>query len=149
VAYFSAVFNKHRHHGGSLACMPAFFPLHQLNRNAAAYHRRRSLQARQGKSRPKPKAATPSFGFRPRSTRKLEFWRGRATNPAPDAFIFPSSRGTAINTNNFLFRVLKEGGRNAGIEGVTHQMLRRTCSTYIAQITSVKNVQAHRECVGL
>jgi len=38
-------------------------------------------------------------------------------------------RGTAINTNNFLFRVLKEAGRNAGIQGVTHQMLRRTCST--------------------
>ncbi len=43
----------------------------------------------------------------------------------------------------FLFRVLKEAGRNAGIDGVTHQMLRRTCSTYMAQITSVKDVQAH------
>lgn len=74
---------------------------------------------------------------------ELEFWRGAATNATPDAFIFPSSRGTAINTNNFLFRVLKEAGRNAGIEGVTHQMLRRTCSTYMAQITSVKDVQAH------
>jgi integrase len=70
----------------------------------------------------------------------LEFWRGTPTNPVPDAFIFPSSRGTAINTNNFLFRVLKEAGRNAGIDGVTHQMLRRT---YMAQITSVKDVQAH------
>ena len=43
----------------------------------------------------------------------------------------------------FPFRVLKEAGRNAGIDGVTHQMLRRTCSTYMAQITSVKDVQAH------
>ncbi len=74
---------------------------------------------------------------------ELEFWRGAATNATPDTFIFPSSRGTAINTNNFLFRVLKEAGRNAGIDGVTHQMLRRTCSTYMAQITSVKDVQAH------
>jgi integrase len=74
---------------------------------------------------------------------ELEFWRGTATNANSDAFIFPSSRGTAINTNNFLFRVLKEAGRNAGIDGVTHQMLRRTCSTYMAQITSVKDVQAH------
>ena len=56
---------------------------------------------------------------------------------------FPSSRGTAINTNNFLFRVLKEAGREAGINGVTHQMLRRTCSTYMAQFTTVKDVQAH------
>ena len=74
---------------------------------------------------------------------ELEFWRGTATNATPDTFVFPSSRGTAINTTNFLFRVLKEAGRNAGIEGVTHQMLRRTCSTYMAQITSVKDVQAH------
>jgi len=28
-------------------------------------------------------------------------------------------------------------------DGVTHQMRRRTCSTYMAQITSVKDVQAH------
>ena len=62
---------------------------------------------------------------------ELEFWHGTATNAMPDAFIFPSSCGTTINTNNFLFRVLKEAGRKAGIEGVTHQMLRRTCSTYI------------------
>jgi len=39
---------------------------------------------------------------------ELEFWRGTTTSANPDAFIFPSSRGTAINTNNFLFRVLKE-----------------------------------------
>ncbi|PYT30147.1 MAG: hypothetical protein DMG58_14995, partial [Acidobacteria bacterium] len=56
---------------------------------------------------------------------------------------FPSSRGSAINTNNFLFRVLKEAAKKSGIEGVTHQMLRRTCSTYMAQLTSVKDVQAH------
>lgn len=74
---------------------------------------------------------------------ELEFWRGTAPGATPEAFLFPSSRGTAINTNNFLFRVLKEAGRNAGIEGVTYQMLRRTCSTYMAQITSVKDVQAH------
>ena len=74
---------------------------------------------------------------------ELEFWRGTATAATPEAFIFPSSRGTAINTNNFLLRVLKEAGRNAGIDGVTHPMLRRTCSTYMAQVTSVKDVQAH------
>ena len=61
----------------------------------------------------------------------------------PEAFIFPSTRGTAINTNNFLFGVVKEAGKKAGVAGVTHQMLRRTCSTYMAQITSVKDVQAH------
>ena len=74
---------------------------------------------------------------------ELEFWRGRAKDSRADAFMFPSARGTAIGTNNFLFRVLKEAGKKGGIEGVTHQMLRRTCSTYMAQLTSVKDVQAH------
>jgi integrase len=74
---------------------------------------------------------------------ELEFWRSACKNASPEAFIFASSRGTAINTNNFLFRVLKEAAREAGIVGVTHQMLRRTCSTYMAQLTSVKDVPAH------
>ena len=46
-----------------------------------------------------------------------------------DSFLFPSSQGTAIGTSNFLFRVLKETGKKTGIEGATHQMLGRTCST--------------------
>jgi integrase len=54
-----------------------------------------------------------------------------------DSSIFPSARGNAINTNNFLFRVLKEAGKTAGIAGVTNQMPRRACSTYMAQLTSV------------
>jgi integrase len=74
---------------------------------------------------------------------ELEWWRSASKDTAPEAFIFPSARGTAINTNNFLFRVLKEAGKKAGVAGVTHQMLRRTCSTYMAQLTSVKDVQAH------
>jgi integrase len=74
---------------------------------------------------------------------ELEFWRSASTDSRPDAFIFPSKRRTAIGTNNFLFRVLKQAGKKAGIPGVTHQMLRRTCSTYMAQVTSVKDVQAH------
>jgi integrase len=73
----------------------------------------------------------------------LEWWRSSSKEASPDAFIFPSARGTAINTNNFLFRVLKEAGKKAEILGVTHQMLRRTCSTYMAQLTTVKDVQAH------
>ena len=74
---------------------------------------------------------------------ELEWWRTANADSHPDAFIFPSSRGTAIDTNNFLFRVVKDAGRKSGVEGVTHQMLRRTCSTYMAQLTTMKDVQAH------
>ena len=64
------------------------------------------------------------FGFQLSIETELEWWRSAANDSSPEAFIFPSQRGTAINTNNFLFRVLKEAGRQAGIDGVTHQMLR-------------------------
>lgn len=74
---------------------------------------------------------------------ELEFWREAAPTATSDDFIFPSSTGTAIRTDNFLYRVLKRAGREAGIKGVNHQMLRRTCSTYMAQLTTVKDVQAH------
>ena len=74
---------------------------------------------------------------------ELEFWRSTTKGASPDAFIFPSTTGTAIGTSNFLFRVLKEAGKKSGISGVNHQMLRRTCSTYMAQLTTVKDVQAH------
>jgi integrase len=74
---------------------------------------------------------------------ELEWWREASNDPAPDAFIFPSARGTAIQTSNFLYRVLKEAAKKAGIGRLNHQMLRRTCSTYMAQITSVKDLQAH------
>ncbi len=65
----------------------------------------------------------------------------RSRGPSPDACIFPSARATAINTNNFLFRVLKEAGKKAGVPA--SQVLRRTCFTYVAQLNSVKDVQAH------
>jgi integrase len=74
---------------------------------------------------------------------ELEFWRGVTQRAGDDDFIFPSTIGTAIRTDNFLSRVLKRAGSDAGIKGVNHQMLRRTCSTYMAQITTVKDVQAH------
>jgi integrase len=74
---------------------------------------------------------------------ELEWWRSASKDASPGAFMFPSARGTAINTNNFLFRVLKEAGKTAGMPGVTHQMFRRTCSTYMAQLTTVKDVQTH------
>ena len=54
----------------------------------------------------------------------------------------PKTRGR-IGASNFLFRVLKEAGKQAGTPGLTHQMLRRTCSTYMAQLTTVRDVQAH------
>lgn len=74
---------------------------------------------------------------------ELEWWRSASDDTRPEALIFPSTKGTPINTNNFLSRVLREAGKKAGVPGVTHQALRRTCSTHMAQITNVKDVQTH------
>jgi integrase len=74
---------------------------------------------------------------------ELEWWRSACDDVRPDAFIFPSTLGTALNTSNFLYRFLKEAGKKAGIGAVNHQMLRRTRSTYMGQLTTVKDVQAH------
>jgi integrase len=70
---------------------------------------------------------------------ELEWWRS-AGGYDQEAFIFPSSTGTAMGTQNFLNRVLKEAGKKAGVPSVNHQMLRRTCSTdlprfYLPNIT--------------
>ena len=75
--------------------------------------------------------------------KELEWWRSVSKDVRPDALIFPSKTGTPINTNNFLSRVLRKAGNKAGVNGVTHQSLRRTCSTYMARLTNVKDVQAH------
>jgi len=94
------------------------------------------------RSKQRPREAILASGFPFRSIQNLSGGVSASKDASPEAFIFPSARGTAINTNNFLFRVLKEAGKTAGVPGVTHQMLRRTCSTYMAQLTTVKDVQA-------
>jgi integrase len=53
-------------------------------------------------------------------------------------------RGNREQYEQFLFRALKEAGKTSGIAGVTHPMLRRKCSTYMAQLTNVKDAQAHQ-----
>ena len=79
-------------------------------------------------------------------------WMASRLKPRPTAAMqrcgsqSPSKRSSnsgAQSARTFLFRVLKEAGKRAQIKGVTHQMLRRTCSTYMAQLTTVKDVQAH------
>jgi len=47
----------------------------------------------------------------------------------PDAFMFPSKHGTSTRYDNYLKRVLKPAAEAVGLEGITHQMLRRSFST--------------------
>jgi hypothetical protein len=54
--------------------------------------------------------------------------------------------GDHTRSDSFLSPVLKKAGRSAGIKGVNHQMLRRTCSTYMAQLTTVKRAGPSAAC---
>lgn len=88
---------------------------------------------------------------------ELDFWMENQEDQRPEAFLFPSRRGTAMSANNFLKRVLKtaaestvakmkEGGREVPegfLEGITFQALRRSCATHMQHLGSIKDIQAH------
>jgi integrase len=97
-----------------------------------------------------------------RSKGWIERYSGQAPTGAqedhrPEVFMFPSRRGTPLNPNNFLRRVLKKAAartvsemRKNGVElpdgflaGMNHQALRRTCATHMQHLGSVKDIQAH------
>ena len=44
---------------------------------------------------------------------ELEWWRSASEDPRPEAFIFPSSRGSAINTNNYFVSSRKRPRKRA------------------------------------
>jgi len=58
-----------------------------------------------------------------------------------EGFLFATSVGTAISPDNFLDRVLQPLGKAAGIDNLTHQMLRRTTATHFQRFGTVKDTQ--------
>jgi len=56
-------------------------------------------------------------------------------------FLFPSSRGTPIDSHNYLQRVLKPLAQSARVKGVTHQAMRRTVATHAQKYGPVKSAQ--------
>jgi integrase len=59
----------------------------------------------------------------------LREWRTWCGDSRAEAFIFSSKRGTPMRYDNYLKRVLKPAAEAVGLEGITHQMLRRSFST--------------------
>ena len=59
----------------------------------------------------------------------LREWRAWCGDSRPEAFMFPSKRDTPMRYDNYLKRVLKPAAEAVGLEGITHQMLRRSFST--------------------
>jgi integrase len=94
----------------------------------------------------------------PRSIRdELDFWMRNMKDQRPEAFLFPSTRGTPMSPNNFRARHLKpaaamalEAMRRSGrhipegfLEGIDHRALRRTTATRMQKCGNLKDIQAH------
>jgi integrase len=71
-----------------------------------------------------------SFVYMPSGVQELlHEWRTWCGDSRPEAFMFPSKRDTPMRYDNYLKRVLKPAAEAVGLEGITHQMLRRSFST--------------------
>ncbi len=102
--------------------------------------------------------ASASYVWLPESLEvELDFWMEGQPDKRPEAFLFPSRRGTPLNVSNYLNQVLHPAAERARVElsangaevppgfliGITHQAFRRTCATEMQHFGTVKDVQAH------
>ena len=95
-----------------------------------------------GKVGPTKTEGSAAFVAIPGSLQKeLEFWREKCRYPGDDQIVFPSRRGGPLESHNYLRRVLKSKGKEAGIEDITFQALRRTFATQVHGIGTVKDAQ--------
>jgi integrase len=60
----------------------------------------------------------------------------------PDAYVFPNADGGPMNADNFLARVLIPLAKQAGIEHLNFQQLRRSVATHAQHLGSLKDVSS-------
>ena len=78
----------------------------------------------------------------PDLARDLKTWIARhPQRHNPQAFLFPTTTGTAYRVGNFLKRVLKPIAKSAGIEDFDFRAMRSTASTLFQTHGSVKDTQ--------
>jgi integrase len=70
-------------------------------------------------------------------------WKRECPDASPDAFIFASEAGSAMDTANYRNRVLDPLAAQSGIPKLNFQILRRTMATRAQRLGSVKDIQAH------
>ncbi len=91
-----------------------------------------------------PKTAS-SMGYvvlPPSIETELEMWKEQIGDTQPDAFIFPSDRGTPLFKENWLNRHLKPVAEAAKVWPLNYQVFRRTFATLIQKFGTVKDAQA-------
>ena len=59
----------------------------------------------------------------------LEHWKARSLNTNPEAWVFPSERGTPLSRDNVLRRSISPRLKTVGLAWVNFQVMRRTHST--------------------
>ncbi len=74
---------------------------------------------------------------------ELSLWKRQCPDPSPEAFIFASADGGAIDTANYRSRILRPLAEELGIPKLNFQVLRRTMATRAQNLGSVKDIQSH------
>lgn len=92
--------------------------------------------------RPKTEASEGYVHLPPSLAAELMWWKSVSVGTDDSALVFPSARkGKPIRQNNYLKRELATIAKNATVEGVTFQALRRTTATHAQHVGTVKDVQ--------
>lgn len=64
------------------------------------------------------------------------------TEPEPDGYVFPNSDGGTMNADNYLSRVLIPLAKQAGIEHINFQKIRRSVATHAQHLGSMKDISS-------
>ncbi len=64
------------------------------------------------------------------------------TEPKSDDYIFPNSDGGMLNADNYLSRVLIPMAKQAGIEHINFQQIRRSVATHAQHLGSMKDISS-------
>lgn len=65
---------------------------------------------------------------------EMNFWREISLNPAPDAWVFPSERGTPLSRDNVWRRRIGPPLKTVGLDWVDFHVMRRTHATLMNEI---------------
>ena len=92
---------------------------------------------------PKTKASCDEISIPPDLRAELDRWREWCPDSSPTAFMFQSTKGSAIHYKNWLDRVLKPAALSVKIPRISYHMFRRGFATEAHQNKEAdKNIQA-------
>lgn len=97
----------------------------------------------------KGKRTSRVVGLSPGTIAELEVWRTMLPDQGPDAFLFPTERGTLVRRDNVWYRHLRPQLERVGLEWANFQVLRRTNASLSRQAKIDDKVAADQRGHGL